>query len=382
MKFLRLIASCDTRTGGPIAGLLRSSKALAAMGHETHIATLDDPSTDWVKRSEFKTIALGPSQPIYGYNPRLTDWVVSNACNYDVAIIHCIWNYISLGSWKGLRKTGLPYFVFLHGSLDPWHREFYPIKHLFKQAFWLGVEGKVLRDAQKVLFTSEEERRLAKNAFWGYQNYSCEVVAYGASNPSGDPTAQIASFRNFCELTRDEPYLLFLSRIHPKKGIDSLISAFAKHAPAAMQLVIAGPDQVGLQHELMRQAADLGISNRIKWPGMLEGDLKWGAFRGAQAFVLPSHGENFGIVLAEAMACSTPVLTTQKVNIWREIEASGGGIVVAQASDFDDALQAFFQRSPGQIDEMRRQARRCFLDKFEIGQSASDLLRLAAEAVQ
>ena len=380
MKFLRLIASCDPRTGGPIAGLTRSSRVLATMGHETHIASLDDPNADWVRRSEFVTFGLGPSLPIYGYNPRLSNWIASNAHNYDVAIIHCIWNYISLGSWRGLKRAKLPYFVFLHGSLDPWHQEFYPIKHVFKQAFWLAVEGRVLRDAEKVLFTSEEERRLARDAFWGYQEYSSEIVSYGASSPSGDPASQIGSFRSYCGLTMDEPYLLFLSRIHPKKGIDSLIAAFAKHAPPAMHLVIAGPDQIGLQEKLTRQAADLGISSRIKWPGMLEGDLKWGAFRGAEAFVLPSHGENFGIVLAEAMACSTPVLTTQKVNIWREIEGSGGGLVVERADNFDDALLAFFKKSPQQIDEMRRRARQCFLDKFDIGQSASDLLRLATEA--
>ena len=137
------------------------------------------------------------------------------------------------------------------------------------------------------------------------------------------------SWRTLPEL-KGRKFILFLSRIHPKKGVDLLIQAFARHAKTfpEIDLVIAGPDQTGSKSALQKLARELGVDNRIYWPGMLSGDAKWGAFRSAEFFVLPSHQENFGIVVAEAMALSKPVLITNKVNIWREIEADGAGLVV------------------------------------------------------
>src|SRR6185369_13539161 len=117
-------------------------------------------------------------------------------------------------------------------------------------------------------------------------------------------------------------FLLFLGRVHPKKGCDLLIRAFAKSldkiAPD-MDLVMAGPDQVNWVPELKALTKRLGVDNRVHWPGMLTGALKWGAFHSADALVLPSHQENFGIAVAEAMACCTPALISDKVNIWREV---------------------------------------------------------------
>jgi glycosyltransferase involved in cell wall biosynthesis len=92
-------------------------------------------------------------------------------------------------------------------------------------------------------------------------------------------------------------------------------------------LVIAGPDQEGLQAKLEAMARDLGIATRVHWPGLIGGDLKWGALRAAEAFVLPSHQENFGIAVAESLAAGRPVLISNEVNIWREIQADGVGLV-------------------------------------------------------
>ena len=122
-------------------------------------------------------------------------------------------------------------------------------------------------------------------------------------------------------------FLLFLSRIHEKKGCDLLLRAFAKIAAEypELYLVVAGPDPMQLESRLRTQADRAGIGHRVYWPGMLQGAAKYGAFRCAEAFVLPSHQENFGIVVAEALACGTPVLISDQVNIWREILESGVG---------------------------------------------------------
>src|SRR5262249_23386297 len=124
-------------------------------------------------------------------------------------------------------------------------------------------------------------------------------------------------------------FILFLSRIHPKKGCDLLIKGFAEvfGADPTKLLVIAGPDQVGWKLELERLVSDSGLQGRVLWPGMLMGDAKWGAYRCCEAFALPSHQENFGIVVSEALACGKPVLISNRVNIWKEIREDGAGLV-------------------------------------------------------
>jgi glycosyltransferase involved in cell wall biosynthesis len=188
--------------------------------------------------------------------------------------------------------------------LDPWFKRTYPFKHLKKWAYWPWANYRVLRDAKAVLFTTEQERQLARQSFWLYQADEV-VVGYGTSAPPGAAEKQRELFLSSFPHLRGQLILLFLSRIHPKKGVDLLIEAFAASAPRdwGLQLVIAGPDQVGWQSKLQHRAVELGIADLITWPGMLTGDLKWGAFRAAHLFCLPSHQENFGIVVAEALAC-------------------------------------------------------------------------------
>jgi glycosyltransferase involved in cell wall biosynthesis len=173
-------------------------------------------------------------------------------------------------------------------------------------------------------------------------------------------------------------FVLFLSRIHPKKGCDLLIRAFAKVASKdpTLDLVMAGPDASGWGKNLTNIAAELGIKDRIHWPGMLKGDLKWGAFRGAEAFILPSHQENFGIVIAEAMACGKPVLTTRRVNTWREVQDCGAGLV---ENDDLDGIIRLLERFLGLSDEakqiMGQSARKGFVEKFDIRTMAPQLIQ-------
>ena len=143
-----------------------------------------------------------------------------------------------------------------------------------------------------------------------------------------------------------------------------------------MDLVIAGPDQVGWVPELQELADRLGISHRVHWPGMLKGDVKWGAFRQSEAFILPSHQENFGFVVAEAMACSTPVLISDKVNIWREVEASGCGLVQPDTLEGTRRLiQGFAALPESQRVRMAENARSGFLKHFDVQVAARDFAR-------
>ena len=359
-------------------------------GHQRNILCLDPPDAPWVTKSPIKVFAVGPDSNWYGflrriipwlrygYTSNLAAWLKINAKNYDAVIVNGLWNYASYGSWRALHTLDTPYFVFTHGMLDPWFNKAYPTKTFFKKIFWILFEHRVLRDAHGVLFTCEEERRLAAQSFSPYVAREF-VVGYGTKDIDGDPEAQRHAFLAQVPQVADRKFILFLSRIHPKKGVDLLIQAFARHAPTfpELDLVIAGPDQTGWKAELERLATDLGVAGRIHWPGMLSGDAKWGAFRSAAFFALPSHQENFGIVVAEAMALSKPVLITNKVNIWREIEADGAGVVV---NDDVDAIASGLHRlcslSPAQRDAIGRKGRACFLSRYDVAENAMQLLTL------
>jgi glycosyltransferase involved in cell wall biosynthesis len=390
VKILHIIASVDPRGGGPIEGVFASAQVWRKRGHERHILCLDAPDDLWVKDAPVTTFAAGINGKYYkmlrhwmswlryGYTPYLTRWLHTFVHNYDAVIINGLWNYASYGAWRALHRLNAPYFVFTHGMLDPWFNKAYPTKTFFKTVFWKLFEHKVLRDARGVMFTCEEERQLAPRSFSPYVAREF-VVGYGTRDAEGDPAAQRAAFIAHAPELKGRRFILFLSRIHPKKGVDLLIQAFARYANTFpdLDLVIAGPDQTGWQRELQKLAQKLRVENRIYWTGMLSGDVKWGAFRAAEFFVLPSHQENFGIVVAEAMALGKPVLITNKVNIWREIEADGAGLVVNDdVEGLAEGLREMCALSAQQRQSMGRNARNSFSKRYDLEENAMALLRL------
>jgi glycosyltransferase involved in cell wall biosynthesis len=394
VKVLHVISSVDPRGGGPVEGVFSSSEVWFRHGHERHIVSLDPPRAPWVATARAPTRGVGPDGALYrlarawipwlryGYTPRLVGWLRQNAPQYDAVIVNGLWNYASFGAWRALHRGSTPYFVFTHGMLDPWFNRAYPTKTFFKRVFWHLFEHKVLRDANGVMFTCEEERRLARQSFQPYRAREF-VVGYGTRDAAGDAEAQRAAFFACAPRARGRRLVLFLSRIHEKKGVDLLIVAFARCAAAHpdADLVIAGPDQSGLRPKLTAIADRLGVADRIHWPGMLTGEAKWGAFRAAEFFVLPSHQENFGIVVAEAMARGKPLLVTDKVNIWREVEADGAGIVV---NDDLEGVAAGLQRAlaltADERERMGAAARRSFENRYDLEKNALQLLDIIAAA--
>jgi glycosyltransferase involved in cell wall biosynthesis len=291
-----------------------------------------------------------------------------------------LWQFTSFGTWLAVRNTKIPFFVYPHGMLDPWFKYSYPWKHLKKWLYWPWADYRVLRDATAVLFTSDEERLLARQSFWLYQCWE-EVAGYGTSLPSShNEEKHLDSFLHRFPHLRGKRVLLFLGRIHPKKGCDLLIQAFAHVLTSGnedIHLVIAGPDQMGWQLELEHQAKQLGVHHRITWTGMLNDAVKWGAFKLAEVFILPSHQENFGIAVTEALACGVPVLIANKVNIWREILADRAGFVAND--DFEgtiDLLNRWLDLNEEQRGDMRKNARQCFMMRFEVNQAVKNLMNI------
>ncbi len=385
LKILHVISSADPASGGPIEGILRQNEATSGIALR-EIVTADRPSSLDEKKLglavhlvgiDNKQRLLGKYLSHYRYTPHLIPWIKRNRENYDAVIVNGLWNFATFSAAFTLPGNRTPYFVFTHGMMDPWFKTTYPLKHFAKTIFWLLVEGRLLAGARKVFFTSEEEMRLARGQF-PFWRYNEEVVGYGTAAPPVASTEQRDAFKAAAPGLGDRPYLLFLSRIHRKKGCDLLIDAFAKVAAQRpeLQLVIAGPDQEGLVSVFQERAQALGIADRIHWPGMLKGHAKWGAYRGAEAFILPSHQENFGIVVAEAMACGAPVLITNKVNIWREIEATGAGLVENDDAEGTEALlRKWLAMSNEQRATMRQAALQAFQTHFDVAQVAPALLQ-------
>ena len=331
MRILHVICTTDLESGGPIEAVHRIAEVFARDGYRPEVVSLEPPELVESRSDQFPCPCTGVGEGVgrYHFNPKLIDWIQWRAVDFDLVIAHGVWNFTSAAVWQAMRDSSIPYFVFTHGMLDPWFRDAFPVKHWLKQAYWSLVEGKVLRDARAVLFTCEEERLRARGVYRGY-HYREQVVQYGTALPKGNPDREKAAFREAFPQLGGKRYLLFISRIHPKKGCDLLIEAFAECAaelPPDLDLVMAGPDQVGQQKDLEALAQRCGVANRVHWTGMLKDELKWGAFRTAEAMILPSHQENFGFVVAEAMACGTPVLISDKVNIWREVLAARAGLV-------------------------------------------------------
>lgn len=378
MNILRVISSLDPCNGGPIEGARRIDSQLLTLGHHIEVVCLDAPSpSEFLTTYPVQVHAIGPSKASYRYNTSLVPWLRANCHRFDAVIVNGIWQFHSLAVHRALADSRLPYFVFTHGMLDPWFKHKYPIKHIKKWLYWPWAEYRVLRDAAAVLFTSEEERVQSRESFWLYQCNEV-VTAYGTDTPPQDEDGLlVAAFYAAHPETHGKRLLLFLSRIHEKKGCDLLINAFARVAKEdpSLHLIMAGPDQTGWATALRQQAKSLGIAERITWPGMLHGNAKWGAFHAAEAFCLPSHQENFGIVVAEALGCGKPVLISDKVNIWREVEADGAGIVRPDTAEgATDALRTWLALTPAAQDRMRKAGRMCFDRRYRIEQVATNLI--------
>lgn len=381
MRLLHVIASAKLEGGGPIEGVRQRARVLHEMGHETELVCLDAPAE--IDRALFPmpVHALGPSRGGYRFNDRLAPWLRENATRFDAVTAHGIWQQHDYAVWQALHGSSTPYFVFPHGMLDPWFKRAYPLKHLKKTLYW-PRQHRILRDAAAVLFTCEEERLLARGSFRPYR-VTERVVQYGTAAPEGDPEAQIEAFLNHFPRVRGRPFLLCLGRVHPKKGHDLLIEAYAKvhgHDRDAPELVIAGPDQIGWQASLESLAVRLGVGEHVVWTGMVSGDVKVGAYRACEAFVLPSHQENFGIVVAEALACGRPVLLTDKVNIWREVVADRAGFVARDTlAGVVDLLTRWRHLPEAERSAMGERAAACFARRFEVGASARSLVETVGE---
>jgi glycosyltransferase involved in cell wall biosynthesis len=268
--------------------------------------------------------------------------------------------------------------------LDPYFKRNFPLKHIKKSIYWHLFLQPILRRATCVLFTCEEEKILARQSFSRYKVHET-VVPFGTFPPDCDLALAREEFHAKWPEVRGKRVAVSVGRIHPKKGTDILIEAFAKTLARDpdWHLVVAGPDQVGLRMEFEMLAERLGISDRITWTGMVKGNLKWGAFAVSEVFILPSHQENFGIVVAEALAASVPVILSDKVNIWREVVNCEAGLVCEDTLEGTQAaLTRWSKLTAEEIAAVRQRSRKCFDEMFNYEVTARKALEVVDYVAQ
>ena len=162
LRLLNVVSSMDPAAGGISESIVRLSKAVEALGHEVETVSVDDPGSEWKKNLQVAVHLKGPPQGFLEYSQDFNYWLAQNCGRFDAILSHGIWRDSSRATRRAARPLGRPYFVFPHGMLDPWFKRYYPVKHLKKCLFWWTTEYAVLRDAQAVLFTCEEEMLLAR----------------------------------------------------------------------------------------------------------------------------------------------------------------------------------------------------------------------------
>jgi glycosyltransferase involved in cell wall biosynthesis len=369
-----MVHTLNPERGGPPESVRMFVLAHQRAGNEVEVATLDAPGSGYEKLANCPVHACGPGFTSYGYSPPLEHWLRANFARFDGVIVNGVWQFHGVAARRVLAGRK-PYVIFAHGMLDPYFMRRYPLKHLKKLAYWMVSERRNLNRAQAVCFTSEEEKRIAARGF-PFRNFRGVVVPYGTLGPEGEPAALKAAFLARFPALAGRPYLLFLGRIHPKKGCDLLVEGFAQSAPEDFLLVMAGPDQTGMRPELEALATRLGVADRIHWTGMLSGEAKWGAFYGAEAFILPSHQENFGIAVADALACGAIPLISDKVNIAPDVKADGAGLVEADTLEGTLRLiERFVAMDPAARARMRERGLACYARRYALTNAAAELYR-------
>jgi glycosyltransferase involved in cell wall biosynthesis len=375
MLILHIVDSLSPDRGGPPEAVRQLAKAYLEIGDRTEVVCLDNPDAAYLKNMPCPVHALGQSYlGRYAFSLRLWRWLDENVNRFDGLVMNGIWSFPGLALSRIAQRHGRRYGIFVHGALDPWFNRKYPLKRIKKIMYW-PCQYSILRDALAVFFTTEQERKLAQKSF-SPNRWNGVVVPYGITDPEGtetDANRQIENFYASEPRLRGRRYFLFLARIHEKKGCDLLVEAFAQIARLSpdVDLVVAGPDPTGMKTKLKRIAEAHGVAERVHWPGLLSGDVKWGALRACEAFVLPSHQENFGIAVVETLAMSRPVLISKQVNIYPAIEEDGVGL------EEDDTLEGtrrlltrWLEMSRDDRAAMAQKTRTSFLRRYAMSRAA------------
>ncbi len=347
MKVVHVVPAVAPRCGGPSEAALKMVSALGRAGVESLLVTTDadgpgrlsvEPGVEMEHRGArtiFFPCFLGES---FKFSPGMARWLGRNASRYDLVHVHSVFSHPSLCAGTAARKGGLPYVIRPLGQLDRWSLA----QHQFRKKVFLAAAGRrLLEGAAAVHWTADPEMENAPD--------------FARSRPFfvGPLGVDEELFSGIEREAVRRPVVLFLSRLHPKKNVEALLGAFLSAGETARRwkLVIAGDGEADYVDSLRRLVDRSKGSDRVEFTGWLSGPEKARALREASLLVLPSRQENFGIVVAEAMAAGTPVLVSENVALSGEVSRAAAGWVVSLEGD---GLRAALVEAMSSPEERRR----------------------------
>jgi glycosyltransferase involved in cell wall biosynthesis len=334
MRILQIVPSISLIYGGPSQMVLGLSKALAAEGVEVTILTtnsngdagqppLDVPLGIPVPQDGYQVIYF-PCSPFrrYKFSLDLLRWLAGRSGDYDLAHIHAIFSPVSTAAATVARSQKLPYILRPLGTLDPADLR---KKRQLKQIYGSLLERPNLAGAAAIHFTSEEECKVSER--FGTKTKDL-VIPLGVDIPDLPPLGQA---RQKFGIAGESPLLLFMSRIDPKKGLDLLFPALERllNEGVPFHFVLAGsnPQDPEYEKQIRKEIETSKLAKCTTIAGFVSGESKLALLQDADIFVLPSYYENFGLAVAEAMATGTPVVISDGVYIWDDIQKADAGWV-------------------------------------------------------
>lgn len=358
MKILHYIPSIDRTSGGTTTYLQLLAKELGKLT-ELHIVshTSDNPVT--LENCQIHFIA---SLKHFVEMERQWQYLLYDI-KPDIVHINCCWMPQCALTQKWAQQSGYKLVVTPHGMLEPW---------IMKRHYWtrklpalLLYQKAAIKNADCLHATAESEKENLLKL--GY-NSRIAVI------PNGIDVEAITMKRSW----NRKKQILFLSRIHVKKGIEFLLEAVAvlKTKMNSYTIHIAGEGEQDYIHQLKNKAKELGVDNIIDFCGGAYGEQKWKLFREADVFVLPTYSENFGIVVAEALASGTPVITT-KGTPWQDLETYHcGWWTEVGTQPTIEALKMFLYMDEAELETMGRNGRRLVEEKYSAKGMAKAMINL------
>lgn len=370
MRVLHVIPSVSERSGGPATAIVPMCRALLARGIEVLLVTTNAGLPDRKAEPTVATLhdvpaIMFPSQfgESFKYSRPLAIWLDANARQFDLVHIHAVFNHASVAAARACRRAHVPYVIRPLGTLDPWSMKQKPLR---KRLFW-SLEGKTMFTGAAAIHYTSQAEQVGTERLLGVNHG--KVVPLGIEPGTLSPSGSLTSDR----------YVLVLSRLHPKKGLEVLIDAFISLAQdekfTDWRLVIAGDGPAGYVASLQQRAS---VSNQIVFTGWLDGDRKEAMLSGASLLALTSYQENFGLCVMEALARSVPALVSPHVNLADEIAAANAGwIAPVEKSALAGTLAAALYDET----ELSRRGRagKLLSEKYSWERVATDLERLYTE---
>lgn len=380
-RVLHVIPSLNKSLGGTVECVRQMSAGVIDLGYDVEILTLDD-EVDSRPNFGAKVISAGPRHIKYAFSIRLLWWLLRHIRNYDSVIVNGVWQFHAVAVFVAASINRIPFLIYPHGMITEYCVSNNPIKRLKKIIYWSLVERWVLTGASAVLCTSIAEMVASKGYLPGSSKIRFEVIGNGIELPSFDSNDELSEIVLAKYNLRRHKYLIYLGRIDKIKGIDTLLHVYAGNEALrdSYQLVIAGPLGNECAEELINLTRQLNISPGLHWIGSIHGEEKWRLLACASALVLLSHHENFSIVVAEALAVGTPVLTTNKVGTSGEILQYNAGFVGDDTIDgAKQILNKWISLCEHDKSIMKRNAQLCFDESFRIELPAQRLVRILEE---